>query len=115
MGIQVSKAAGDTSSKAITVKDIASKMAGAGKAKEALKAAGTIETPYKAQVIKEIGLDLIKSGLDTTSKNKIIKEAVKTAQSVEDTKEIAKRQELLRQLLLKPLQTIYPLPVIQGK
>lgn len=64
-----------SSKEAISPEDIASKMAGAGKTKEAMK----------------------------------------PAPSIVDPKEKARGQENLRQLWLKPLQTIYPLPIIQGK
>jgi hypothetical protein len=70
------------------------------------KPSGSNKPSNEIIALKDIASKMAKTGE--------AKEALKTAQSIHDPKETAKGIEMLRQLWLKPLQMIYPLPIIQG-
>jgi hypothetical protein len=97
MGAQVSKVAGDTSTKVITVKDIASKLGGSGKPKEALKSALTIEDSREkplssGESVKIMVIKAIASYKADTGKTN---EALKAAQAIDDPREKTKRIDVL--------------------
>jgi hypothetical protein len=105
MGAQVSKVAGDTSTKVITVKDIASKLGGSGKPKEALKSALTIEDSREKPLssddsVKVLVIKAIASYKTDAGKTK---EELQAVLAIHDSREKTRQLDVLHGTALKAL------------